>query len=209
MCIRDRAGFAWLAAWYLAILAITSLVYLRLTTPNELRHARNEMLLSELGHLQLPDWQAVARDIIQTIREFLVIALPIFVGICIVAGLLQWSGALNSLTRLLAPVMAIFNLPAESALAVVLGSVRKDGLAIGLLNGDMESLKVPLDTSVHVLTAVYLAGVLLPCLVTVWTVAREMGTQFAMKMVGRQAGFAAAFAVCIAWIGTLILSIVN
>ena len=80
--------------------------------------------------------------------------------------------------------MAIFNLPAESALAVVLGSVRKDGLAIGLLNGDMESLKVPLDTSVHVLTAVYLAGVLLPCLVTVWTVAREMGTQFAMKMVG-------------------------
>lgn len=209
LAVFAAAGFAWLAAWYLAILAITSLVYLRLTTPTGLRHARNEMLLPELGHLQLPDWQAVARDIIQTIREFLVIALPIFVGICIVAGLLQWSGVLNSLTRLSAPVMAIFNLPAESALAVVLGSVRKDGLAIGLLNGDMDSLKVPLDTSVHVLTAVYLAGVLLPCLVTVLTVAKEMGTQFAMKMVGRQAGFAAAFAVCIAWIGTLIFSIIN
>ena len=209
LAVFAAAGFAWLAAWYLIILAVTSLVYLRLTTPNELRNARNEMLLSELGHLQLPDWQAVARDIIQTIREFLVIALPIFVGICIVAGLLQWSGVLNSLTRLSAPVMAIFNLPAESALAVVLGSVRKDGLAIGLLNGDMDSLKVPLDTSVHVLTAVYLAGVLLPCLVTVLTVAKEMGTQFAMKMVGRQAGFAAAFAVCIAWIGTLIFSIIN
>ena len=209
LAVFAAAGFAWLAAWYLAILAITSLVYLRLTTPNELRHARTEMLLSELGQLQLPDWQMVTRDIIQTIREFLVIALPIFVGICIVAGLLQWSGVLNSLTRLLAPVMAIFNLPAESALAVVLGSVRKDGLAIGLLNGDMETLKVPLDTSVHVLTAVYLAGVLLPCLVTVLTVAKEMGTQFAMKMVGRQVGFAAAFAVCIAWIGTLIFSIIN
>ena len=209
LAVFAAAGFAWLAAWYLAILAITSLVYLRLTAPNELRHARNEMLLSELGQLQLPDWQMVNRDIIQTIREFLVIALPIFVGICIVAGLLQWSGVLNSLTRLLAPVMAIFNLPAESALAVVLGSVRKDGLAIGLLNGDMETLKVPLDTSVHVLTAVYLAGVLLPCLVTVLTVAKEMGIPFAMKMVGRQAGFAAAFAVCIAWIGTLILSIIN
>ena len=209
LAVFAAAGFAWLAAWYLSILAITSLVYLRLTTPNELRHARNEMLLSELGHLQLPDWQMVTRDIIQTIREFLVIALPIFVAICIVAGLLQWSGVLNSLTRLLAPVMAIFNLPAESALAVVLGAVRKDGIAIGLLNGDMESLKVPLDTSIHVLTAVYLAGVLLPCLVTVLTVAKEMGTKFAMKMVGRQACFAAAFAVCIAWIGTLILSIIK
>ena len=209
LAVFAAAGFAWLAAWYLAILAITSLVYLRLTTPTELRHARNEMLLPELGHLQLPDWQAVARDVIQTIREFLVIALPIFLGICIVAGLLQWSGVLNSLTRSLAPVMAIFNLPSESALAVVLGAVRKDGIAIGLLNGDMESLKVPMDTSIHVLTAVYLAGVLLPCLVTVLTVAKEMGTQFAMKMLGRQACFAAGSAICIAWIGTLILSIIK
>ena len=209
LAVFAAAGFSWLAAWYLAILAITSLIYLRLSMPTDLRHARIEMLMPEFGHLQLPDWQAVARDIIQTIREFLVIALPIFVGICIVAGVLQWSGALNSLAGLLAPVMAIFNLPAESALAVVLGSVRKDGLAIGLLNGDLDSLKVPLDTPIHVLTIVYLAGVLLPCLVTVFTVAKEMGTQFAIKMVGRQACFAAAFAICIAWVGTLILSIIN
>ena len=86
-------------------------------------------------------------------------------------------------------MMAIFNLPAEAALAVVLGSVRKDGLAIGLPNGDLDSLKLPLDTSVQVLTAVYLAGVLLPCLVTVLTVVREMGSQF-VEMVGRQACFA-------------------
>ena len=209
LAVFAAAGFTWLAAWYLAILAITSLIYLLLTMPTELRYARNEMLLPELSPLQLPDWPAVTRDITQTIREFLVIALPIFVGICIVAGVLQWSGALNSLAGLLAPVMAIFNLPAESALAVVLGSVRKDGLAIGLLNGDLDSLKVPLDTSIHVLTIVYLAGVLLPCLVTVFTVAKEMGSQFAIKMVGRQACFAAGFAICIAWIGPPILSIMN
>ena len=74
--LRQRDLRGWLLG-ILPYLAITSLVYLRLTTPTELRHARNEMLLPELGHLQLPDWQAVARDIIQTIREFLVIALPI------------------------------------------------------------------------------------------------------------------------------------
>ena len=37
--------------------------------------------------------------------------------------------------HLLAPVMTLFNLPPEAAFAVVLGSVRKDGLAIGLLSG--------------------------------------------------------------------------
>lgn len=41
---------------------------------------------------------------------------------------------------------------------------------------------MPLDTPVQALTAVYLAGVLLPCLVTVLTVAKEMRPSFAFKM---------------------------
>lgn len=206
LAVFAAAGFVWLGACYLAVLAFTTLVYLRLTTPRAVRQAQNQMLLPALGHLRSPDWKSVVRDIVQSLREFAVMALPIFVGICVAAGVLQWSGALAWLTRGLAPVMAAFNLPAEAALAVVLGSVRKDGLAIGLLNGEWDSLKVPLDSSVQVLTAVYLAGVLLPCLVTVLTVGREMGPRFALKMVGRQACFAALFALGIAWFGVLLLS---
>ena len=95
--------------------------------------------------MRWPEWKAVLREVVQSLRDFMFLALPIFVGICVVAGLLQWSGVLEWLMRLLAPVMALFNLPSEAAFAVVLGSVRKDGLAIGLLNGDWDSLKVPLD----------------------------------------------------------------
>ena len=207
LAVFAATGLVGLAPWYIALLTITSLIYLRLTRLRTFRNPENDLPLPESGHLRLPDWRAISRETFQSLREFFVVALPIFVGICIFAGMLQWSGALASLTRLLAPMMAIFNLPAEAALAVVLGSVRKDGLAIGLLNGDLDSLKLPLDTSVQVLTAVYLAGVLLPCLVTVLTVVREMGSQFALKMVGRQACFAAFFAFCIAWIGTLLSSI--
>ena len=57
--------------------------------------------------------------------------------------------------------MALFRLPGEAATAVVLGSIRKDGLAIGLLDADWNSLKVALESPAQVLTAVYLAGVLL------------------------------------------------
>ena len=113
----------------------------------------------------------------------------------------------NNLTNILEPVMAAFNLPAETALAVVLGSVRKDGLAIGLLNGEMDSLKVALNSPVQVLTSVYLAGVLLPCLVTVLTIGREMGLSFAIKMIGRQAFFAVIFGLCIAWFGLSLIHI--
>ena len=204
LAVFAAAGFTWLGPCYLAVLAFTTMIYLRLTTPLSLRLAQKEMLLPTLDNLRSPDWRAVVLDVIQSLRDFMMVAFPIFVGICILAGLLQWSGVLGSLTSILEPVMAAFNLPSETALAIVLGSVRKDGLAIGLLNGEMDSLKVVLDTPVQVLTSVYLAGVLLPCLVTVLTIGREMGFMFGLKMIGRQAFFAAIFALCIAWFGLLL-----
>lgn len=201
LAVFAAAGYVWLGPVYLALLAATTLIYLRLTTPTALRLAQNTILLPALGHLRPPHWGSVFREIIQSLRDFLVMAFPIFIGICVIAGLLQWSGLLKILTSASAPVMTLFNLPPEAALAVVLGSVRKDGLAIGLLNGDWDSLKVPVDSPIQVLTAVYLAGVLLPCLVTVLTVAKEMRPRFALKLVGRQAAFAVVFSLLIAWGG--------
>lgn len=209
LAIFAAAGFAWLESIYLIVLACTTLLYLRLTTPSALRNVQNKMLLPALGNLRWPDWKSVLRESLQSLRDFVTMAPPIFVGICIIAGLMQWSGILARLTQLLAPAMAVFNLPPEAALAVVLGAVRKDGLAIGLLDGSWSLLKVPLDTPVQVLTAVYLAGVLLPCLVTILTVVRKMRPGFALKMVGRQACFAALFSMCIAWGGALLINFIN
>ncbi len=98
-----------------------------------------------MGDLRTPDWRKVGQDVINSLKDFVFVALPIFVGICFIAGLMQWSGALVALASILKPLMVPFNLPSEAALAIVLGSVRKDGIAIGLLNGDMNSLKMPFD----------------------------------------------------------------
>jgi 3-oxoadipate enol-lactonase len=68
------------------------------------------------------------------LKQFVVMALPVFVVICFAAAALAWLGVLDWLGRVLTPVMALFNLPGEAATAVVLGSIRKDGLAIGLLD---------------------------------------------------------------------------
>ena len=209
LAVFAAAGLLWLGPIYLAVLAITTLIYIRLTTPALVRQAQNTLPLPVRGKLRAPDWKIVFGELIQSQRDFIVVAFPIFVGICFAAGLLQWSGALAWMTVLLAPVMAIFDLPPEAALSVVLGLVRKDGLAIGLLDGDWGALKIPLESPVQVLTAVYLAGVLLPCLVTAITVARGISTKFALQMMGRQAGFAALFSLCIAWLGALLLSFSN
>ena len=117
---------------YLAVLAITTLVYLRLTKPTT-TYSTKERRTPQLEYLRTPDWRKVGQDVIKSLKDFTLVALPIFVGICFIAGIMQWSGALVALTSILKPVMVTFNLPPEAALAIVLGSVRKDGIAIGRL----------------------------------------------------------------------------
>ena len=57
------------------------------------------------------------------------------------------------------------------------------------------------------LTAVYLAGVLLPCLVTAWTIARETSIKTAVTIVSKQAAFAIGFTILLAWFGVFLVDI--
>ena len=56
-------------------------------------------------------------------------------------------------------------------------------------------------SAVQLLTAVCLAGVLLPCPVTSSSLAREQGRSFALRLVGRQAVAATGFSALLAWGG--------
>ncbi len=207
LAVFAAAGMAWLGIVYLGALGVTTLIYLRFTTPKILRDANNRLLMPRLGSLHAPNLGNICRETLGTLHSFFVAALPIFVGICIVAAILQVSGALSFLAQTLGRVMVLFNLPAEAAVAVAMGSIRKDGLAIGLLDSDWGSLKVALESPAQVLTAVYLAGVLLPCLVTLLTIGKEMGGRFAGRLALRQATWAAGFSIAIAWSGALITNL--
>ena len=80
------------------------------------------------------------------------------------AALLDWLNILNWSSNILAPILAVFNLPGDAASALVLGAVRKDGIAIGLIENGGAGLKASLITPVQVMTAVYLAESFCPVL---------------------------------------------
>jgi len=87
-------------------------------------------------------------------------------------------------------------MPPEAALLVILASIRKDGL---LLFAEPDTLA--LLTPVQILTGVYLAGVLLPCLFTALTIARDQSVRLAVRLMARQAVAAIAFSILLAWGG--------
>ena len=203
LAVFAAAGIIEMGFIYLGILTLTTLIYLRFTTPKVLRLKTNALVTSAKDSLAYPSWRYVWREICSTLKQFVVMAFPVFIVICLVAAFLDKMGVIGALSRALSPLLTLFNLPGDAASAIVLGSIRKDGIAIGLLESAGGSLKVALTTPTQVLTLVYMAGVLLPCLVTIFTIAREMRWKFAIKLCTRQMLWAAGFSFCIAWIGEL------
>lgn len=193
------AGLPYLIVPYLLFLSVTTLVYVRLTAPGEARSPLNLLLIEGRSFLQWPGPSAIWREAHGTLGQFFRKAIPIFLVITLIASLLDWLGVVRKLAGALGSLMAFFQLPAEAALPVVLASIRKDGILLFAEPDLVETL-----TPLQVLTGVYLAGVLLPCLVTVLTIAREQSGRFLLKLVGRQALAAIVFTILLAWGGSLL-----
>jgi Fe2+ transport system protein B len=130
------------------------------------------------------------------LRGFFLTAIPVFLMITIIASLLDFLGVIQRLARALGPALALLNLPAEAALPVLLASIRKDAILLFAETDGLAGL-----TDVQLLSGVYLAGVLMPCLVTVLTIGREQSWVFVVRLLGRQMLMATMFAGLLAWVG--------
>ncbi|TFU14331.1 nucleoside recognition domain-containing protein [Thermus tengchongensis] len=118
--------------------------------------------------------------------EFLRLALPLFLGVALLAALLQTLGLLPWLARFLSPLLGPLGLPGEAALGLLASFLRKDGALL--------LAPLPLGPGA-LLLALYLSGVLSPCLVTLWALGRAEGMGFLRWLLLRQFLFAWAMAL--------------
>lgn len=186
---------------YLGYLLATTIIYLWVTSPREAKSSLNVLMIPSRPFMQWPTVASIWRESKSTVKQFLLQAMPIFVVICIIASLMARFGVLDTFSSLLGPTMGLFNLPKDASLPILLASIRKDGI---FLFASDDALAFPMSAS-QVLTAVYLASVLLPCLVTALTIARETTWLNATTMLWKQASFAILFALVLAWIGRLLI----
>lgn len=199
LAVFAAAGKPWLIWPFLALLIASTIIYARLLSPREARSAQNQLVIERRNFIEWPSVKSIWREVRLTLTQFFGTALPIFFLITLVASGLNSLGALNAVSSLLTPVMAIFRLPADAALPVVLASIRKDGILLLAQPKLANSL-----TPIQLLTSVYLAGALLPCLVTAITIARERGPRSAVFLMARQAGVTVVVTLLLSWLGTLI-----
>jgi Fe2+ transport system protein B len=178
---------------FMVYVLITTIVMARLSSAAIARSPLNILVVDGHTYLQWPTLSSVWREGRASVHSFLRKAVPIFCVISIIASLLAWWGVLQAMSRTAGPLMTIFHLPKEAALPTILASIRKDGLLILARTDAVMSL-----TRGQLLTAVYLAGQFVPCLVTVLTIAKECSLRVALKVVGNQIIVATMFSFLLA-----------
>ncbi|EGJ32000.1 MULTISPECIES: nucleoside recognition domain-containing protein [Moorena] len=197
--VFSAAKLPYLIIPYLLYLTATTLIYTYIISSPTAKSNQNPLVIEGRAFLEFPHSSVIWREAKSTINQFLFNAIPIFLVITVIASVLNWLGTIAVLANIINPLMGWFNLPPEASLPIVLASIRKDGL---LLFAEPETLAML--TPLQVLTGVYLAGVLLPCLVTLLTITREQSLRFALLLLSRQAIAAIFFSLLLAWGGLLI-----
>lgn len=140
--------------------------------------------LSEPTFLQTPTWEGVWFRIRSVVGRFLGKAMPIFLLICAVSTFLSTAGTLDFLVRLLETPLRVLGIPSSAAPAVVFSFLRKDGL---LVLNQSEGALLESWTAGQVFLLVFLASTLSPCLVTLFTIGKEMRVREALTIAYRQA----------------------
>ena len=135
-----------------------------------------EMFL-EIPPYRRPYAAAVLKKLWMRLVGFLREALPIVLGGVLLVNLLYLFGVFDTLAKLAAPLVSgIFGLPAETAIVLLIGFLRKD-VAVGML------APLGLSAAQMVIASVVLA-VFFPCIATFVILLRELGWRDFLRSMG-------------------------
>jgi len=180
LAVFSAAGRPQLFAPYLALLFSVGALHTRVWYGR--RKARRLPLL-QATYLAAPRLGAVLFRMRADLGQFATRALPALVLLCSLAALAEHGGALQALHGVAERPAQWLGLEAQAVPAVVLATVRKDGLLL-LIDSASGS---PALTESSLLLAVWLGSTLSACSVTLWTISRELGVRSALRIAGRQA----------------------
>lgn len=168
MALMASAGG--LKAWavYLGVL-FTILVTLG-TCLNKILPGRSSQLVMDLPPMRLPRVSNILTKSWIRTKVFLIEAAPLFLLGSLIVAIFQATGLLTMAEKALAPVtQAVLHLPGETAKVFIMGLVRRDFGAAGLLF--MQDILTPLQ----ILTSLVVITLFVPCLASAAVICKERG----------------------------------
>lgn len=168
-------GILWAFSIYLIIfvLIIVSAIFLSRITPGE-----QFGMIVEMTPLRRPQPALVLTKAWIRIKEFLFIAMPVLIVTSIALGLLQYSGIIDALQGMVAPLtMSLLGLPPYASTALLFGIFRKE-LAfetLAVLSGTADLGSVM--SAVQLYTFAVISVLFVPCVSTIAVLYRTLGAR--------------------------------
>jgi ferrous iron transport protein B len=171
-------GLFWAFTIYLIIfvlIIVTALLLSRITPGEQFG------MIVEMTPLRRPQPALVLTKAWIRIKEFLFIAMPVLIVTSIALGLLQYSGILDALQGIVAPLMmSLLGLPPYASTALLFGIFRKE-LAfetLAVLGGtaDLGSIM----SAVQLYTFAIISVLFIPCVSTIAVLYRNLGARIAV-----------------------------
>ena len=149
------------------VFVLTGLVLNKLV-PGECGH-----FVSDIPPIRLPIFKNLMQKTIQRTKVFMNEAIPAFFIAALVVSVLQVTGILKNIINWAEPIMAdVLLLPKEVTLSFILGMIRRDFGAFGLM-------EIPLSAAQLVTVCVVLT-LFVPCIATVAVMIKEKNLKIAM-----------------------------
>lgn len=168
MALMASAGGLKAWALYTATLAI-ALIALG-TILNRMLPGKSSALVLDLPPMRLPLARNVLKKSWIRTKYFLLEAAPLFMLGSLIVAVLQASGLLMVIQNWLAPVtQAVLHLPGETAQAFIMGMVRRDFGAAGLLMMQ-DSL-----SAIQIMTTLVVITLFVPCIASATVILKERG----------------------------------
>ena len=169
----------WLFMPYILIVFIGGIIHIKLWSPKSILPTHYFVL----DKVRKPSIKAIWLQSMDTIKSFLVQALPIFFVICIIASLLSMTPILVYISNIFNVILQAINVPKEMSTGILFSMIRKDGMLLFNMNHGAILQSISLKSA---FLLILFSSTFSACSVIITMIIKSFGWLEGIKIVGKQ-----------------------
>lgn len=200
LSIFSAAHHSWLFMPYLLLVFVGGILHNKLWYRKQTKfHVTPPVYRNQL---KWPSLKPLFKQIWGTIEMFLMQALPIFIGICIVVSLLALTPILDVISTIFTPLLYLLHIPDSMAPGILFSMIRKDGML--LFNFGHGSVLQSLSPA-SLLVLVFFSSTFSSCMVTVSMMVKHLGLKQGGAIIGKQMATSIVLTLAIALLAGVLI----
>lgn len=181
LSIFNASQKSWLFLPYLCMIFIGGIIHNKLWYSHQ-THMTTQSVFQRQP-VRWPKPKLLMKAAWRSIAMFIVQALPIFIGICLIVSLLSLTPILTFIANAFIPLLWLLDVPTQLAPGILFSMIRKDGMLLFNTNGGTLIQRL---SAFQLLLLVFFSSTFTACSVTMTMLIRRLDSILGIKMIMKQ-----------------------